>query len=68
MLLAQAGVICGLLLMARSDPTAGLGLLVWSALLVAFSSATQDISIDAWRIEAVDLSRQGAMDYLISES
>ncbi len=61
MLLAQAGVICGLLLMARSDPTVGLGLLVWSALLVAFSSATQDISIDAWRIEAVDLSRQGAM-------
>ena len=61
MLLAQAGVIFGLLSMAGSDPTIDLSLLVWSALLVAFSSATQDISIDAWRIEAVELSRQGAM-------
>ena len=31
------------------------------ALLVAFSSATQDISIDAWRIESVADSQQGAM-------
>ena len=61
MLLAQAGVICGLLLMASFDPVVQLKLLVWSALLVAFCSATQDISIDAWRIEAVDVSRQGAM-------
>ena len=61
MLLAQAGVICGLLLMGSFDPVIQLNLLVWSALLVAFSSATQDISIDAWRIEAVDVSRQGAM-------
>ena len=31
------------------------------AVLVGFSSATQDIAIDAWRIEAAEISRQGAM-------
>ncbi len=61
MLLAQAGVIGGLLAMASSDPIAHLDLLVLSALLVAFSSATQDIAIDAWRIEAMPIEVQGAM-------
>ena len=61
MLLAQAGVISGLLLMAGNNPQAQLMLLVYSALLVAFSSATQDIAIDAWRIEAMPIETQGAM-------
>jgi PAT family beta-lactamase induction signal transducer AmpG len=61
MLLAQAGIIVGLLLMATNDPTRSLGLLVIAALLVAFSSATQDIAIDAWRIESVQVELQGAM-------
>jgi PAT family beta-lactamase induction signal transducer AmpG len=61
MLLAQAGIIVGLLLMATTDPTRSLGLLVIAALLVAFSSATQDIAIDAWRIESVQVELQGAM-------
>lgn len=61
MLLAQAGIISGLLLMAGSDPHTQLNLLVYSALLVAFSSATQDIAIDAWRIEAMPVETQGAM-------
>lgn len=61
MLLAQTGVICGLLAMASSNPVNHLELLVYSALLVAFSSATQDISIDAWRIEAMPMEDQGAM-------
>ncbi|MCS5559586.1 MAG: AmpG family muropeptide MFS transporter, partial [Oceanospirillaceae bacterium] len=61
MLLAQIGIITGLLLMAGSDPRAQLALLVYSALLVAFSSATQDIAIDAWRIEAMPVESQGAM-------
>ncbi|MGH8441993.1 MAG: MFS transporter, partial [Nevskiaceae bacterium] len=34
---------------------------VWLPLLVAFSSATQDIAIDAWRIECVPAEMQGAM-------
>ena len=61
MLLAQTGIICGLLAMASSNPLTHLELLVYAALLVAFSSATQDISIDAWRIEAMPTEDQGAM-------
>lgn len=61
MLLAQIGIIAGLLLMAGSNPQAQLAVLVYSALLVAFSSATQDIAIDAWRIEAMPVETQGAM-------
>jgi len=60
-LLAQVGVITGLLLMATNDPTRTLGLLVAAALLVAFASATQDIAIDAWRIESAVADLQGAM-------
>ncbi len=36
-------------------------LVALAALLVAFSSATQDITIDAYRIEAVERDLQGAM-------
>jgi PAT family beta-lactamase induction signal transducer AmpG len=61
MLLAQAGVIFGLIAMSGADPQTLLTVLVWAALLVAFSSATQDISIDAWRIEAESVDHQGAM-------
>lgn len=61
MLLAQCGVLAGLWLMAANNPAASLNTLVAAALLVAFSSATQDISIDAWRIEAVPVDLQGAM-------
>ncbi len=60
-LLAQLGVIAGLLAMAGHDPAASLGPLVVFALGVAFCSATQDIGIDAWRIEAVEVDLQGAM-------
>ncbi len=60
-LLAQIGVIIGLWMMASNNPSTQLSTLVIAALLVAFSSATQDISIDAWRIEAVSVDLQGAM-------
>lgn len=61
MLLAQAGVITGLLAMSVTDPTSGLTAVVAFAVLTAFSSATQDITIDAWRIEAITDDYQGAM-------
>ena len=61
MLLAQAGIASGLIAMALSDPQQDLGLIAAWALLVAFSSATQDISIDAYRIEAVVKELQGPM-------
>jgi len=61
MLFAQAMVAAGLVLMALSDPQEQLLQLALAAVLVAFFSATQDIAIDAYRIEAVDPDRQGAM-------
>jgi PAT family beta-lactamase induction signal transducer AmpG len=61
MLLSQIGVAAALLGMASFGPTDNLMLFAGLAVLVAFSSATQDIAVDAWRIEAVDLSLQGAM-------
>ena len=61
MLLAQAGIAFGLFQMAHLDPVGHLGAMALLALLVAFSSATQDIAIDAWRIEAVPQPMQGVM-------
>ncbi|MDH5593802.1 MAG: MFS transporter, partial [Gammaproteobacteria bacterium] len=60
-LLAQIGIACGLLGMAFSDPNQNLTAVALFALLVAFSSATQDVAIDAYRIEAVEKELQGAM-------
>jgi len=61
MLLAQAGIAIGLVNMAHLNPVGHLGAMAALALLVAFSSATQDVAIDAWRIEAVPQSMQGVM-------
>ena len=61
MLLAQIGIAAGLLGMAFTDPTKQIHMVAWFALLVAFSSATQDITVDAYRIEALDKIYQGAM-------
>ena len=61
MLVCQLVIMLGLWLMSGADPSRGLGTIAVFAVLVGFSSATQDIAIDAWRIEAADESRQGAM-------
>lgn len=61
MFLAQIGVASGLLLMAGTDPLSNLSVLVLAGLLVAFSSATQDISIDAFRIESAVEQIQAAL-------
>ena len=61
LLLAQAGVMAGLAGLALSDPRAGLQSAVSFALLVAFASATQDIALDAFRIESADPRRQAAL-------
>ncbi|HEX6928618.1 MAG TPA: MFS transporter [Gammaproteobacteria bacterium] len=61
MLFAQALVASGLVLMASTNPQTQLLQLALAAVLVAFFSATQDIAIDAYRIEAVDPDRQAAM-------
>ena len=61
LLLAQLLVIVGLLGMTQADPVLNLSILVWSALLVAFGSATQDIALDAFRIESASAEEQGAL-------
>ena len=61
MLVAQLLIILGLLAISGFDPKANLGLVAVFAVFTGFSSATQDIVIDAWRIEAADVTRQGAM-------
>lgn len=61
MLLAQLGIVSGLIGISMTDPVSQLGTLALWALLVAFSSATQDITVDAWRIEAAPAERQGAL-------
>ncbi|WP_295374888.1 MFS transporter [Pseudacidovorax intermedius] len=61
LLLSQAMVIAGLVGMALNDPRAGLEPLVLCAVLVAFGSATQDIALDAFRIESAEARKQAAL-------
>lgn len=61
MLLAQLGIAAGLVAMAGSDVHTQLQQIALLAVFVAFCSATQDVAIDAYRIEAVIAEYQGAM-------
>jgi PAT family beta-lactamase induction signal transducer AmpG len=62
MLLCQILVIIGILGMAAVGTAGGLAVIGAFALLTAFASATQDIAIDAWRIEAAsDADEVGLM-------
>ncbi|MDN5850000.1 MAG: MFS transporter [Nitrococcus sp.] len=61
MLAGQIGIAAGLMGIASVNPGTDLGLLALLGLLVAFCSATQDISVDAFRIEAEERLYQGAM-------
>ncbi|MFN3564531.1 MAG: AmpG family muropeptide MFS transporter [Burkholderiaceae bacterium] len=61
LLAAQCAVAAGLVGMALADPRAQLGALAAFALLTAFASATQDIALDAYRIESAPVDRQAAL-------
>ena len=61
MLAAQLCIGIGLFNLSLSDPSQGVTRIALWALFVAFSSATQDIALDAWRIESAPNSEQGAM-------
>ncbi|MEH6698631.1 MAG: MFS transporter [Brevundimonas sp.] len=61
MLLTQAMIILGLWAMSTLTPQTQLAGIALFAVAVGFFGATQDIAIDAWRIEAADDTRQGAM-------
>jgi PAT family beta-lactamase induction signal transducer AmpG len=64
MLLAQVAIAAAILLMASIDPQQGGASLWWmavAAVILGFSSATQDIVIDAFRIESADVKLQALM-------
>lgn len=61
MLLAQLTIAIALAGIAFTDPTEALWLVAVWAVLAAFGSATQDVAVDAYRIEAVSRERQAAM-------
>ena len=60
-LVSQLAIMAALVGMALADPRSQLTLVVWCALAVAFASATQDIALDAFRIESADARHQGAL-------
>ena len=61
MLVAQLGIIVGLVSMGTLNSHSQLQKIALFAVWVAFCSATQDVVIDAYRIESIDPKYQGAM-------
>ncbi len=61
LLLSQSVIMVALVCMALTDPKLSLAPIVWAALAVAFGSATQDIALDAYRIESAGTERQAAL-------
>lgn len=61
LLLSQSFVMLGILGLALSDPKQNLAAMALFAVLLAFSSATQDISVDAFRIESAPEQLQAAL-------
>jgi PAT family beta-lactamase induction signal transducer AmpG len=61
MLLSQCAIVAGLLSMSLADPGIDPVHFALLAVLTALAGSTQDIAIDAWRIEVVDVSMQGLM-------
>ncbi|MDX1329718.1 MAG: AmpG family muropeptide MFS transporter, partial [Burkholderiaceae bacterium] len=64
MLLSQFAVVVAILVMASVDPASAvdaLTVMALGAVLLGFSSATQDIVIDAYRIESAPVDLQAMM-------
>lgn len=60
MVIAQLGLMIALICMAFSNPAANPFLVAFLALCVAFFSASQDILVDAYRVEVLNDSELGA--------
>ena len=61
LVVSQLVIAAGLVGMGVAEPQAALAPLVGCAMLVAFASATQDIALDAYRIEAAAIEKQAAL-------
>ena len=60
LLIAVLGLILTTAAMSLHHPPTGLTWLALNAMLLAFFSASQDVVVDAYRVEAVSAERQGA--------
>lgn len=58
--LSQLGLLVSLIGLAHCEPAQAIALTALSSFFVSFFSASQDIVIDAYRIEALKASHQGA--------
>jgi len=61
LLLTQVLIFFSIILTSYSDPQKNLKLMALSVILIAFFSATQDIVIDAFRIESAPEKKQGPL-------
>jgi PAT family beta-lactamase induction signal transducer AmpG len=61
MMACQTLVALGLIGVALSDPAANIAVTAIFTFIVALGSATQDVVVDGWRIDAAPTSRQGIM-------
>ncbi len=61
LLLAQVGIVLGLLNLSAVHPAQNVLHVALGALFLALCAATQDIALDAWRIESAPDEQQGAM-------
>ncbi|MCC9621144.1 MFS transporter [Thalassospira sp. MA62] len=61
LIIAQALIITAILWMGFTDPAENLTMMAFAAVTLGFASATQDIVIDAYRIEAAEADLQAMM-------
>ena len=60
MVLSQVAIIGSILALGSTDPSEDLWAVAFWAVVLAFASATQDIGIDAYRVEILEDDQQGA--------
>lgn len=61
LLVSQVLIITAIVWMAMTDPAHNVIFMAWAAVMLGFSAATQDICIDAYRIESQSAEYQAAM-------
>jgi len=62
LLVSQVMIVISICLMALTNPTENaLTAMAWAAVLLGFSSATQDVVLDAYRIESAEAKLQALM-------
>jgi PAT family beta-lactamase induction signal transducer AmpG len=60
LIFTQLLLVVAIVFLGFADPAKSLPLVIFGALLVATASATQDIVVDAFRVESLETSEQGA--------